>query len=456
MQNIIFSVDWIQYSCDIATEPFIQVGHKLRGRVACGAYLNPVYNIVQGKEFNAHYAASLCVMFHGFPVAHCFYLPRRADIDPRRCVWKAGNRLLYMQHWADTFHDIIICAGCVRVYCTRIDLCADFNRFKNGLHPREFIQRYFSPATKCRPSYIRHSSNKFRTFGQKNTFDDGRAPVVDFQTLSFGTRDSAVQTNLYNKSEELRQKDKPYIRQMWIEAGLNPDDVWRVEFSLNSRGLACKHLSTGMIADLSANDLALNDYLTDAFLCYAEQYFSFHLYYKGDTRGLRSLPLAQLFERPRVQVCKPVSFNLTKDSGRTEVVCYKLLERLYWSYPDATPDEIKGFKVVLDKLSELASVKKALAEGLPTPETFLEEWARAKESEQNAQWAKAYGRRLHRVVQQILASDAEEVQLYKEAFDDFFVRLRLDKVLDTASPLALHPATIAQQLSHLALMYPED
>ena len=440
MQTIMFSVDWCQYSCGIirghqrlatagATSTELTIGLKpgdtLQGSEPCGAWFHPHYKVVPGREFSKQYLSALTITFKGFDVAHVFYDPRRVLDHPGRCVWKAANRLLYMQDWGRTFLDIIHAAGCYVISLSRLDICADINTFADDLHPAEFISRYLHAPTKDRPSYLRHSSNKFRVHGQKNVYDDGSAPEVQLQTLSFGTRDSAVQVNLYNKSEELRAKDKPYIRAAWQETGLDPEDVWRVEFSLNSRGVCALKWDTGLVAELRMDEFERQAGLADVFLCYAKQYFSFHVYFDGDTRGIRSLPYATLFENPERPIVKPISINLQRGTGRTEKLCYKVLRRIADQAQSMTPEQIKAYDLVISELTELSGIKDAIAAGELAPRNFLDIMAQSIYADGHLcpqGWTTAVRERLHRLCAVVLTSPSEDVQAYVEVFEEFLHR----------------------------------
>lgn len=121
----------------------------------------------------------------------------------------------------------------------RLDLCIDFKRFDRGDKPVDVARRIASHVyTKI------YQSN--RTIHGRDYWDHS-----DDNSFSWGRHKSMVVTRYYNKSLELaQQKDKPWIRQAWFEAGLidDPlapvilndkgevvgDPVWRLEFQINS------------------------------------------------------------------------------------------------------------------------------------------------------------------------------------------------------------------------------
>lgn len=113
---------------------------------------------------------------------------------------------------------------------SRLDICGDFCRFRNGIKPKTLIEKYM------RKEILRVNKGKYSIYGEENW--DGR----EIQTIEWGRNKSMVTTKLYNKTRELEQmKPKQHIRAQWEEVGLQNEyknnDVWRLEFSIKS---ACK------------------------------------------------------------------------------------------------------------------------------------------------------------------------------------------------------------------------
>lgn len=178
-----------------------------------------------------------------------------------------------------------------RIY--RIDLALDFIRFDSHDQPQVFIDRYL------RGVYTKINQCNIRTYGADKW--DKR----HWNSISWGSKKSAVGTKLYCKSQELREvKDKPYIRQAWAAAGLvhdmrtlaflTPDgktiypEIWRLEFSIqsdNRNWLRCEDFSGPNLKFVSVrNDLAV--YATkqsqlDIFASLCEHYFHFKIYEQG-------------------------------------------------------------------------------------------------------------------------------------------------------------------------------
>lgn len=111
----------------------------------------------------------------------------------------------------------------------RVDVCLDFKIFDSGDHPATFIKRYL------KGHYSKINQTKINAHG------NDRWNARTWNSIKWGSIESVVNTKLYCKSMELKEKsDKPYIRQAWFVAGLIEnmhyvsEEVWRLEFSINS------------------------------------------------------------------------------------------------------------------------------------------------------------------------------------------------------------------------------
>lgn len=428
-------------------KPFASLGDTFVGSVPLGAWSRPLYKVEPGQEHSRQFRQSFTLVSHGMAIVHVFFDPCAPGLDSGRAIFKAANRLLYVQGWPRVLADVIHLLSGYIVSLSRLDVCADFNLFANGVHPLEFIRRYFAAPTSEVPSYLRHSSNRYRVHGQKNVYEDGKAPEIQHQTLSFGTRESAVQTNLYNKSEELRTHDKPYIRAAWVGAGLNPSDVWRVEFSLNSRGVACCKWDSWLIQELDPMSQDFEQLIGGVFLSYAAQYFAFHEYYEGDTRGIRSLPYASLFELPEVLPLKPRSVNVKRNSGRTEVICARLLSKILRDTEDMPKEVADAYRIVVRELKDMGAVKNCATSGVLAMDEFLVSMTMAvRKYDDVAEQprVKAAMARVHRLVSFIMASPDEDVQAFRDSFPDLLERFGIE--VDTPFNTRFVPKSLGVEL----------
>lgn len=152
----------------------------------------------------------------------------------RRCYeWNAGQ---IMQQFMDKY-------GYQFVSVSRVDICMDFEKFDSGDDPQKFVKRY-----------VGHKYAKVNQSQASAHFDD-LWERRDFNSFSWGSKNSDINTKLYNKTRELYDEKlgafkKPYILQSWFETRLiddpikcikiKPDgtvyrpEIWRLEFSIKS------------------------------------------------------------------------------------------------------------------------------------------------------------------------------------------------------------------------------
>lgn len=339
--NYIVSCDWLGLSCE---SPANFALPELDSEFVWHAERFAVRPAV---EVNPYYSFSRCIYWHGEQALHFFACPRHPDANPRDCSVKVANRLLYCSRWVDVLRMFLSATGLRINHLQRIDICADFNEFAGGRKPAQFIRDYFSKPRTSRPSFIRRGSNKFRTYGQK------KLGLLDFQTLSFGTRDSPVQVNLYNKSEELKAKDKPYIRDLWQANGLNPDTVWRVEFSLNPQGMMLHKLTADYITEVTFEDAGVYSRLSALFTTFAERYFCFYYVSKEDEvkrTKVEKLPRVKLFDYELPSDYVPMSLCRKANTGEKERRAANLLAHEL-NYSPLTPAQQETLRGALGYLN---------------------------------------------------------------------------------------------------------
>lgn len=158
--------------------------------------------------------------------------------DPNECHIRLCNRTCYFDNAAQAFAQFLSEHGYTDIRISRVDICLDFVKFDKGDDPQAFVRRYF-----------RHKYAKINQ-GRINTHGEDTWTGQEWNSLSWGSKTSAVTTKMYNKTMELHDTKtdtfkKPYIRQAWQlchmidnwqRCTLNGDVVyvWRVEFSLRS------------------------------------------------------------------------------------------------------------------------------------------------------------------------------------------------------------------------------
>lgn len=158
--------------------------------------------------------------------------------DPNECHIRLCNRTCYFDNAAEAFSQFLSKHGYTDIRISRVDICLDFVKFDKGDDPQAFVRRYF-----------RHKYAKINQ-GRINTHGEDTWTGQEWNSLSWGSKTSAVTTKMYNKTMELHDTKtdtfkKPYIRQAWQlchmidnwqRCTLNGEVVyvWRVEFSLRS------------------------------------------------------------------------------------------------------------------------------------------------------------------------------------------------------------------------------
>ena len=278
--------------------------HKMEVRQVEGltyTYGGETFLAVGTDQFNPAFSKSCAIKYKGAIFAHVFYDPRHPSVSRTAAQVKLDNSALYNTHWPTILHAMLRACSMRFVRVVRVDVCADFEYFANGRLPLRFCQDYLSKPTHARPTFVRKSSNKLACRVTK------KYDKLLWETLSWGSRDSAVQVNLYNKTLELQTKhDKPWIRAKWREYGL-PDDitsgtkryVWRVEFSLNpsakfitakpKRGEKDSDGWFRRLREIQQSDVDSQRALDSMFAALLPDYFQFYYLYPDDVRAHRSV-----------------------------------------------------------------------------------------------------------------------------------------------------------------------
>lgn len=211
------------------------------------------------------------------------------------CHIRLVNRACYLDDAAEYLHKFIITYGYEFRRISRIDICYDFIRFDSGDYPSKFLRRYINK------KYAKINQSRITVHGDDNWEDR------DWNSVSWGSKVSAISTKMYNKTKELQEvSDKPYIRYSWYRAGLVDDpinltttdkdgqiikpDIWRIEFSIKSavrgwydiypEGDVKGHHSFRNTLDVYDN----REKLWHVFQSLQEHYFHFRKYEPGKTK----------------------------------------------------------------------------------------------------------------------------------------------------------------------------
>lgn len=349
-QNFIYSVDWFQYYCHQTSNP--KLGDELHGLSPNRQGYVSTYKVEKAHEWSALYHEHYCITLNHRPITHIHYAPKMSALHSESAAIKMENSALYSPDWYFYLHDILGALRWTIQNITRVDLCCDFNNFLNGRDPEKFCADYLRVPTKGRPSYLRMGKDKWHAIGHKYVSEN----KVEY--LRWGTRESEVCTYLYNKSKELRdKKNKPWIAREWKAAGLDVQKVWRVEFSINSKGLALFDISKGLYKPLFASDLDTQEDIANMFHIFAAQYFRFKLCKAGDGRRKSRLPDVQLFPDAPEITLKHKSVAREIESGKTERILVNRLQQILDSDIFVHTEDFESIGKTIDILNRLYCLK---------------------------------------------------------------------------------------------------
>lgn len=388
MAHYLISVDWFQVTCTRNPNQAISEGMFFQG-----THKNPegrtlLYMLKSGREFNALFGNCLDVYLHDFKCATIYCEPRPGTMSPKVCMVKMANPILYSARWCWYLEDIMSALKWEYNNISRIDVCADFNTFYNGLDPREFIRRfmYNGPYSPYKPSYVRVGGNKYETIGRKEVVSEvfsGSSENFSRHTneyLRFGKRSSGVATYLYNKTLELDQvSGKKYIRDLWREGGLSDSQdkpVYRLEFSISpsatnvrvkrtdeerdelakARNLKLQNIDRFKVRSLAMDDFGTQQAIENVFWAYCSHYFRFKIV--GQQKTQFHWKDVLLFETSFTTQMKPYRVSKPLESGVAEDNALKRLEKILYSTPELSVAEAISIDNTIRTLRRLTEDKK--------------------------------------------------------------------------------------------------
>ena len=187
-------------------------------------------------------------------------------IEPDTVLIKFDNWVLYTFDMHKFVPEFLSRNALTFKSISRIDLCADFQTFNNGMLPSTFIRNYLYG------KYLRLGKTSISNahFKQINT-------DLHFNALKFGSNLSDVSTYLYNKTLEMNSvKWKPWIAEKWLQAGFSTDkDTWRLEVSIKSSNKLVCNIDTGEVNILNSLDVLKDNYTRLFYGTFRDKYFTF-------------------------------------------------------------------------------------------------------------------------------------------------------------------------------------
>lgn len=275
----VVSIDWLSLTVhgQISEEMF----HMKQGTVEnmtmlrnCEAKKLPYNNRQFSELYEVYYCNVLFAVVQAKPFAKI--------LDKNMLIVKLANYWLYRPNGIATYYDFIRLCGWTVHNVSRVDICADFERFEvDECH--EFISKFASGT-------YRHVG---RAKGVMHFRKEGIG-TLQYNGLKFGTAESERTVYLYNKTLELHEAiDKPYIRDKWKQAGLR-GTIWRLEVSIKSGGMEYVEKETGEDVHITPGLLTNMGQVERVYMGLIGKYFQFIEYRENITNVTRE-PRIRLF-----------------------------------------------------------------------------------------------------------------------------------------------------------------
>lgn len=200
-----------------------------------GGYLNTLKYDIRLLDYSTrHFKIVEEIFFRGTKLFTIARQPHSKILPTDHHLVKFDNKFLYSNHSISFGLNHLSILGLKYKNISRLDLAIDFNTFKYGLKPRNFIDKFLQGI------YVHNGRAKFKIIGKQDR-------VNSYQYLRFGNPISKCSVYLYNKTLELNEEVfKQHIFNKWEKSGLNVnEDVWRLEISLKSQNFDIINKSDG-------------------------------------------------------------------------------------------------------------------------------------------------------------------------------------------------------------------
>lgn len=321
LENRCISVDWLTMYCEC--KMIVQNKRWEWRKLDHGTnQFSEVYQVYD-KEENQLYCT----------VERAPYSP----IIPKHAMMvQVANRYLYKANWNVELCNFMLASNITPKSISRIDICCDFNEFAYGINPAAFIKKV--------------ASGKYRYAGKSEiTYQTSRKGQRDFKYMRIGNRESEISSYLYNKTLELEEKyDKPYIREMWKNSGIDTSrTVWRLEVSLSNKQMRGIMESTGEIFRIDLSFLDTQSQVENVY--HAAVTKSFH--FKYDKKGQRTtrLKTVPLFRSQSTTILLTIPINEAK-TNRMDKIIVKRLANYYSMYRIENESDAEKLEMALGVL----------------------------------------------------------------------------------------------------------
>lgn len=195
------------------------------------------------------------------------------------CHFKLANYWCYCPATSSDLLKHVSGLLCIKpIRASRMDFCCDFQYAQNGLYAADLMRGIVNR------KYVKVHQPKWAMHGIDT---DAKLWI---NSLSFGSKQSAVFTRFYNKSLELKESGKVYIAEAWQHVGFKEGvDIYRVEFSLHDCGIKSVDKATGAIIEVDWEQCLNLAYIANMWLYYAAYYFDIRQH--DNPRKYRCTPL---------------------------------------------------------------------------------------------------------------------------------------------------------------------
>ena len=235
----LISIDWLTISVD------------------CSNFaVNTNYSCVCEPYGTSIFSKMYTIGMDGMDIAILTKNPRMKHMDENLGLLKILNPILYKPQLDRIVYNLLFDFRLTAKGISRLDLCADFNRFNDYADPQDFIRDFLAVKIwkigqakyKCAgkvakaptlPHHKRESKRKQKDEVESFKVIGKQSSRHNYQYLRFGSNLSDVSAYLYNKTQEfIDVKRKNYIVEQWDANGIDSSQtVWRLEFSLKGNGI---------------------------------------------------------------------------------------------------------------------------------------------------------------------------------------------------------------------------
>ena len=268
--------------------------------------------------------------------------PKSIIINENLAIIKVNNEFLYNPLVFECINELMKEEKFIFNNITRLDICLDFERFHNELHPQEFIHNFLND------KYLKNNVQQYKVIGTQTYCNN-------YEYIRFGTGNSAVSFYLYNKSKEFRDvKLKSYISEKWKKCGINTFlDVWRLEFSIKEFNKILIDKSTGLYYNIDLMYLATQSNWFELFTALYNKYFDFRV---NDGKSNKSrMRRIEFFKLEQFNTCWYVN-NQSSDSDKSDKIMIKKLNAVQneiRAYNEERADEIEELQLYLIRKKNL-------------------------------------------------------------------------------------------------------